>query len=108
MCIDFCSCIFVCLGFESYDVFLCHFHQRGIFRKDGQDVVYDNGTKTAKEFTDLNKWSYFEVFGIVKDLKCDIEVRLWWTNDGPKSIAGYRAIKLDIDATELGKYFVEH
>ncbi|KAG4962616.1 hypothetical protein JHK82_039307 [Glycine max] len=39
------------------------------------------------------------------DLKCDIEVRLWWTNDGPKSIAGYRAIKLDIDATELGKYF---
>jgi len=71
-------------------------------------VVYDNGTKTAKEFTDLNKWSYFEVFGIVKDLKCDIEVRLWWTNDGPKSIAGYRAIKLDIDATELGKYFVEH
>ncbi|KAG5020188.1 hypothetical protein JHK87_016043 [Glycine soja] len=89
--------------------FFAYFHHGGVFRKNGQDVVYDNGTKDAKEVTNLDNWSYFKVVGIVKeDLKCDMGVRLWWINDGPKYVARYRAIKCNVDAVELGKYCVEH
>lgn len=37
-----------------------------------------------------------------------MRVRLWWRNDGLKSVVGYKAIKWDIYAIELGKYFVDH
>ena len=41
--------------------FFAYFHHGGVFRKNGQDVVYDNGTKDAKEVTNLDKWSYFSL-----------------------------------------------
>ena len=76
-------------------------HHRGRF-VDKPRITYEGGDVMAFHGLDLDRWSYFELLSLVKELGYDDIVDMWWKIPGLTLENGLRKIKLDCDALELG------
>ena len=80
------------------------FHYGGRFVRDGV-ICYNGGEETLIEGLDPDKWSYFEIKGILEtDLLVKEPYRLWWTIDEEVS---FRVIKDDVTAEIVKDYALE-
>jgi len=75
------------LGFYRTLYFFVIFHRGGVFRKEGESVVYVNGIKHTHKVTDFDKWCFFEAVGVVKG-----NLRTYG-EESPNSIGEYKALK---------------
>lgn len=77
------------------------FHHGGQFVRD-LIVYYRGGDVTVVEGLDKDKWSYFEVEGIMTDKKyAKNSFRMWWKVE--EEIA-YKKLRLDADAMDIVDY----
>ena len=68
------------------------------------NVRYEGGKVTAIHNVDINKWSYFGALSLVKDLRYDETVKLWWKVPGKTLNDGLKNISQDSHALEMGSY----
>jgi len=79
-------------------------HYGGRFVRDWL-INYTGGNVKLFEGLDIEKWSYFEICGIVEqDLEVKKQYRLWWM---PDEDVDFRIIRLDEDANEIKDYAVK-
>jgi len=68
-------------------------------------INYTGGNVKLFEGLDIEKWSYFEICGIVEqDLEVKKQYRLWWM---PDEYVDFRIIRFDEDANEIKDYAVK-
>ncbi|CAK8531632.1 unnamed protein product [Lathyrus sativus] len=85
-------------------IFTLNFHYEGKFFRDNV-ICYLGGHEHIVDI-DLDKWSFFEAIGIVKDF-CQLEYSkywLWWYNN--ESYRHSRTVS-DSDANEVYKFDIE-
>lgn len=85
-----------------FDVFstgiFVHFHHGGCFVRDWL-VCYKGGEETLVEGIEDDKFSYFEITGMVEnDFKVEKPYRLWWMSDVEVT---FRVLRLDVDANDI-------
>jgi len=72
--------------------FSVNFHHGGRFVRDWL-ITYKGGNETLKEGLYEDRWSYFEITGIVEnDLNVKKPYKLWWMLDEE---VNFRVIKVD-------------
>jgi len=72
-------------------------------------MKYEGGVTHVIEGLDDDKWSFFEIEGIVKELDKDPgSFRMWWKPTTISLDAGLIKIGDDEDANIISKYVVEH
>jgi hypothetical protein len=79
-------------------------HYGGRFVRDWL-INYTGGNVKLFEGLDIEKWSFFEICGIVEqDLEVKKPYRLWWM---PDEDVDFRILRLDEDASEIKDYAVK-
>lgn len=84
--------------------FAVNIYSRGEFVHD-PDRHYDHGELHTIHGVDIDRWSYFEALGILRnDLGINGNVRLWWKKFEHKFEEGLKEITLDSHALEMADY----
>lgn len=77
------------------------FHHMGSFVLQPK-LHYEGGEVHVVHNVDIDKWSYFEAIGLLKDLGYMDPVRLWWKVKRSNSDEFYKELVVDSDAMEAG------
>ena len=106
---SYCVCELTILPFVLAGMaFTAVFCVKGFFVSEN-GMKYKGGVTHVMEGLDDDKWSFFEIEGIVKELDKDPRsFRIWWKLTTISLDAGLIKIGDDEDASIISKYAVEH
>jgi len=88
--------------------FTAIFHVKGFFVSD-YGMKYVGGATHALDGLDKDRWSFFKIEGIVKELDTTTgEFRMWWKPTTISLDSGLFKVGDDEDASIISKYAIDH
>lgn len=82
-------------------------HHGGHFEV-GENTGYNGGDLAVANINDVDRWSFFEAVGLVRDLGYKEDFLLWWNSDSAEYEGGYKSLKVDNDAVKCAEFALLH
>lgn len=83
------------------------FHHMGKFVHE-PTLHYVGGEVYVVHGQDIDRWSYFEALGLLKDFGYVENVKMWWKPEGTSFAGNLKPLVVDSDALELGNHALKH